>query len=54
MIKSSPIKVSKKYHMEKFFINIEKLLNSSVLERKEGYVVFDIERNKEIYLFDNI
>lgn len=45
------IEVSKKYHIEKFFINIERLLNDSVLEKKEGYVIFDIENDKEIYLF---
>ncbi|WP_368487554.1 B12-binding domain-containing radical SAM protein [Clostridium sp. BJN0013] len=46
------IKVSEKYHMEKFFINIEKLLLSSVLEKTEGYVIFDGMGNKEVYLFN--
>lgn len=53
-IEKENIKVSKKYHIEKFFINVEKLLKSSVLEKKEGYVIFDDMGNKEIYLFHNI
>lgn len=53
-IQKENIKLSKKYHIEKFFIDVEKLLKSSVLEKKEGYVIFDIMENKEIYLFHNI
>ncbi|MHC6179772.1 B12-binding domain-containing radical SAM protein [Clostridium sp. JNZ X4-2] len=48
-IQNKDIKVSKNYHMEKFSINIRKLLNNSLIEKKEGYVIFDGE--KELYLF---
>ncbi|MEY7999903.1 B12-binding domain-containing radical SAM protein [Clostridium sp. Mt-5] len=48
-IQNKDIKVSKNYHMEKFSINIKKLLKDSLIEKKEGYVIFDGE--KELYLF---
>lgn len=51
-IKCGEIEVSEKYHIEKFFIDIEKFKNSSILERKQEYIVFDGENEKKIELSD--
>lgn len=51
-IQNGDIDVSKNYHIEKFSINIEKLLNNSIIEKENGYVLFDGER--ELYLFNHI
>ncbi|MFL0196334.1 B12-binding domain-containing radical SAM protein [Clostridium sp. WILCCON 0269] len=53
-IEEGYIKVSESYHIEKFFINVEKFLTTSVLEEVQEYVIFDIIRNKEIYLLSNL
>lgn len=50
-VEKDGINISEKYHIEKFFINIEKLVILSILEKKEGYVIFDMAKDKEIYLF---
>ena len=51
-IKNGLIDVSQKYHIEKFFIDIHKFQNSGILEKKEGYIIFDGSSSREIYLFD--
>ncbi|WP_035122662.1 DUF4080 domain-containing protein, partial [Clostridium tyrobutyricum] len=51
-IKDGDIAVSGNYHIEKFFIDIHKFQNSGILEKKEGYIIFDGSSSREIYLFD--
>ncbi|MFC0906186.1 B12-binding domain-containing radical SAM protein [Clostridium sp. MT-14] len=51
-IQDKDIAVSKNYYLEKFSINIEKLLKSSLIEKEDGYVVFDGKR--ELYFFGHI
>lgn len=50
-IKDKGTVLSKNYHIEKFSINIEKLLRDSRIEKKDGYVIFDGKR--ELYFFDH-
>ncbi|AWI05225.1 B12-binding domain-containing radical SAM protein [Clostridium drakei] len=35
------IKLSKNYHMEKFFVDIDKYINENLLEEKQCYILFD-------------
>ncbi|MBV4418127.1 B12-binding domain-containing radical SAM protein [Clostridium tyrobutyricum] len=51
-IKDGDISVSGNYHIEKFFIDVHKFQNNGILEKKEGYIIFDGNSNREIYLFD--
>lgn len=52
MIDKKEILVSDKFHIEKFFADIESYLLSSELKAKELYVVFDEKENKEIFVHD--
>ncbi|WP_206154870.1 B12-binding domain-containing radical SAM protein [Clostridium muellerianum] len=38
------------YHIEKFFIDIEKYINESLLEEKECYILFDENKKSEVQI----
>lgn len=51
-IKLGEIDVSGNYHIEKFFVDIQKFKDTSVLDKKRGYIVFDGKSEREINLFN--
>lgn len=44
------IKLSKNYHMEKFFVDINKYVNENLLEEKQCYILFDESDENEIQI----
>ncbi|WPC44764.1 B12-binding domain-containing radical SAM protein [Clostridium sp. JS66] len=44
------IKLSKNYHMEKFFLDINKYINENQLEEKQCYILFDESDENEIQI----
>lgn len=49
-IDEGEISVVDNYHIEKFFIDIEKFLGNGLLEKKENYIIFNDKNKREIYL----
>lgn len=49
-IKNGEINVSDNYHIEKFYVDIEKFLYQNVLEKKACYIIFDDKNKTEIFL----
>lgn len=44
------IKLSKNYHMEKFFVDINRYINENILEEKQCYILFDESDENEIQI----